>query len=69
MTLKQRRHFTMGVAALAASCLAGAALAQAPSPEQTTWDRINSSKTLRVGEFTKARIVAADGHDLVAQPF
>ncbi len=27
------------------------------------------SKTLRVGEFTKARIVAAHGHDLVAQPF
>ena len=27
------------------------------------------SKTLRVGEFTKARIVAARGHDLVAQPF
>jgi ribosomal protein S12 methylthiotransferase len=27
------------------------------------------SKILRVGEFTKARIVAAHGHDLVAQPF
>ena len=27
------------------------------------------SKTLRVGEFTKARIVAAQGHDLVAQAF
>jgi ribosomal protein S12 methylthiotransferase len=27
------------------------------------------SKTLKVGEFTKARIVAAEGHDLVAQPF
>lgn len=27
------------------------------------------SKTLRVGEFTKAKIVAARGHDLVAQPF
>jgi ribosomal protein S12 methylthiotransferase len=26
------------------------------------------SKTLKVGEFTKARIVAADGHDLVGQP-
>jgi ribosomal protein S12 methylthiotransferase len=26
------------------------------------------SKTLRVGEFTKARIVAAQGHDLVAMP-
>ena len=26
------------------------------------------SKTLKVGEFTRARIVAADGHDLVAQP-
>lgn len=27
------------------------------------------SKTLKVGEFTKARVVAARGHDLVAQPF
>ncbi|MDP2680494.1 MAG: 30S ribosomal protein S12 methylthiotransferase RimO [Rhodoferax sp.] len=27
------------------------------------------SKTLRVGEFTKARIVATQGHDLVAEPF
>jgi ribosomal protein S12 methylthiotransferase len=27
------------------------------------------SKTLRVGEFTKARIVATQGHDLLAQPF
>ncbi len=26
------------------------------------------SKTLRVGQFTQARIVAAEGHDLVAQP-
>ena len=27
------------------------------------------SKTLKVGEFTKARVLAAQGHDLVAQPF
>jgi ribosomal protein S12 methylthiotransferase len=27
------------------------------------------SKTLKVGEFTKARIVSADGHDLVGLPF
>jgi ribosomal protein S12 methylthiotransferase len=27
------------------------------------------SKTLKVGEFTKARIVSAQGHDLVAVPF
>ena len=27
------------------------------------------SKTLKVGAFTKARIVGAQGHDLVAQPF
>ena len=27
------------------------------------------SKTLKVGEFTKARIVGVQGHDLVAQPF
>jgi ribosomal protein S12 methylthiotransferase len=26
------------------------------------------SKTLKVGEFTKARIVAAEGHDLRALP-
>jgi ribosomal protein S12 methylthiotransferase len=27
-----------------------------------------SSKILKVGEFTRARIIAADGHDLVAMP-
>jgi ribosomal protein S12 methylthiotransferase len=27
-----------------------------------------ASKTLKVGEFTKARVVATQGHDLVAQP-
>ncbi|GAP38326.1 30S ribosomal protein S12 methylthiotransferase RimO [Piscinibacter sakaiensis] len=27
-----------------------------------------ASKTLKVGEFTRARIVAAEGHDLVGQP-
>ena len=27
-----------------------------------------ASKTLKVGEFTRARIVAADGHDLVGVP-
>jgi ribosomal protein S12 methylthiotransferase len=27
------------------------------------------SKTLRVGEFTKAKIVATEGHDLIARPF
>ena len=26
------------------------------------------SKTLKVGEFTKARIVGAEGHDLIALP-
>ncbi|MBT9441348.1 MAG: hypothetical protein IV087_05680, partial [Acidovorax sp.] len=26
------------------------------------------SKTMKVGEFTKARIVGVRGHDLVAQP-
>ena len=54
MTLNQRRHFAWGVAALAASCFAGAALAQAPSADQTTWDRINSTKTLRVGAVAGA---------------
>ncbi len=28
-----------------------------------------ASKTLRVGEFTKARVVGSQGHDLLAQPF
>jgi ribosomal protein S12 methylthiotransferase len=27
-----------------------------------------ASKTLKVGEFTKARIVGTQGHDLIAQP-
>ncbi len=27
-----------------------------------------ASRTLKVGEFTRARIVAAEGHDLIAQP-
>ena len=27
------------------------------------------SKTMKVGEFTKARIVGTQGHDLVAVPF
>jgi ribosomal protein S12 methylthiotransferase len=27
-----------------------------------------ASKTLKVGEFTRARIVGAQGHDLIAQP-
>jgi len=27
-----------------------------------------ASKTLKVGEFTRARVVASDGHDLVALP-
>ena len=27
-----------------------------------------ASKTLKVGEFTRARIVAAEGHDLVGVP-
>jgi ribosomal protein S12 methylthiotransferase len=27
-----------------------------------------ASKTLKVGEFTKARVVATEGHDLIAMP-
>ena len=27
-----------------------------------------ASKTLKVGDFTRARVVATDGHDLVAVP-
>jgi ribosomal protein S12 methylthiotransferase len=26
------------------------------------------SKTMKVGEFTRARIVGVQGHDLIAQP-
>jgi ribosomal protein S12 methylthiotransferase len=29
---------------------------------------LKASKTLKVGEFTRARVVAAEGHDLIAQP-
>jgi len=29
---------------------------------------LKASKTLKVGEFTRAKIVAAQGHDLIAQP-
>ena len=54
MTMKQRRHFALGVAALAASCFASAALAQSPSADQSTWDRINSTKILRVGAVAGA---------------
>ena len=27
------------------------------------------SKTLKVGEFTRARVLATEGHDLIALPF
>ena len=27
-----------------------------------------ASKTLKVGEFTRAKIVAAEGHDLIGMP-
>ncbi len=44
----------------------------ADAPEIDGWGRLlppeKIRKTLKVGEFTKARIVAAQGHDLVAQP-
>jgi len=29
---------------------------------------LKASKTLKVGEFTRAKVVAAQGHDLIAQP-
>jgi ribosomal protein S12 methylthiotransferase len=29
---------------------------------------LKASKTLKVGEFTQARIVGAQGHDLIGQP-
>ena len=52
--------------------LFGSAAAYADAPEIDGVVRLlppeKISKTLKVGEFTKARIVAAQGHDLVAVP-
>ena len=50
----------------------GVARSYADAPEIDGTVRLlppeKASKTLKVGEFTKARIVAAEGHDLIAMP-
>ena len=49
---------------------AGRSYADAPEIDGTVHllPSEKASKTLKVGEFTKARVVATQGHDLVAQP-
>nr|MDP2192410.1 30S ribosomal protein S12 methylthiotransferase RimO [Rhodoferax sp.] len=74
--LQQRVGATMQVLVDAAPALGkkgGVGRSYADAPEIDGVVRLlppeKISKTLRVGEFTKARIVSAQGHDLVAQPF
>ena len=74
--LRQRVGATMQVLVDAAPALGkkgGVGRSYADAPEIDGVVRLlppeKISKTLRVGEFTKARIVSAQGHDLVAQPF
>ncbi len=73
--LRQRIGATMQVLVDSASALGrkgGWGRTYADAPEIDGRVRLLSpekaSKTIRAGEFTKARIVAADGHDLVALP-
>lgn len=55
MTLKNRRNFTINIAAMVgATCLAGNAMAQAKAEPMSTWDRIASTKTLRIGAVAGA---------------
>ncbi len=74
--LEQRVGATMQVLVDQASSMGkkgGLARSYADAPEIDGVVRLlppeKISKTLKVGEFTKARIVATQGHDLVAQPF
>ena len=73
--LKRRVGATMQVLIDRAPALGrkgGIARSYADAPEIDGTVRLlppeKASKTLKVGEFTRARIVAADGHDLIAQP-
>jgi ribosomal protein S12 methylthiotransferase len=73
--LQQRVGATMQVLVDSAPAMGrkgGAGRSYADAPEIDGRVRLlppeKASKTLKVGEFTRARIVAADGHDLVAQP-
>lgn len=55
MKLKTRRLFTARMlAVLGTSCLAGTVLAQAGNSGQSAWDRISSTKVLRVGAVAGA---------------
>ena len=74
--LRQRVGATMQVLVDAAPGLGkkgGVGRSYADAPEIDGLVRLlppeKISKTLKVGEFTKARIVAAEGHDLLAVPF
>ena len=73
--LRQRVGATMQVLVDSAPALgrkggAGRCYADAPEIDGTVHllPPQKASKTLKVGEFTQARVVATQGHDLVAQP-
>ena len=73
--LRERVGATMQVLVDSAPALgrkggAGRSYADAPEIDGTVHllPPEKASKTLKVGEFTKARVVATQGHDLVAQP-
>ena len=73
--LKQRIGATMQVLVDHAPALGrkgGVGRSYADAPEIDGTVRLlppeKASKTLKVGEFTRARVVATDGHDLVAMP-
>ena len=73
--LRQRVGATMQVLVDSAPAMGrkgGVGRSYADAPEIDGTVRLlppeKASKTLKVGEFTRARIVAADGHDLVALP-
>jgi ribosomal protein S12 methylthiotransferase len=73
--LQQRVGATMQVLVDAAPALGrkgGVGRSYADAPEIDGRVRLlppeKASKTLKVGDFTRARVIAADGHDLVAVP-
>lgn len=49
MQHENRRRFTMNVLVLSAACFAGSALAQGSGDAMSTWDRIATTKTIRIG--------------------
>jgi ribosomal protein S12 methylthiotransferase len=73
--LRERVGATMQVLVDAAPALGregGVGRSYADAPEIDGKVRLlppdKASKTIKVGEFTRARVLAADGHDLVAMP-